>query len=57
MKVFALYAFFVLALVLPLANNLIGGTISSNKLLSVALLAVFQHILLYTPSSLRLARH
>ena len=36
--------FFALALVLPLVNNSIGGTISSNKLLSVALLAVFQHL-------------
>ena len=36
--------FFVLALVLPVVNNLIGGTISSNKLLSVALLAVFQQL-------------
>lgn len=41
MKVFA---FLVFAIVLPLANNLIGGTVSSNKLLSVALLALFQHM-------------
>jgi hypothetical protein len=36
--------YFVLAIILAIANTALGGTVSSNKLLSVALLALFQHL-------------
>jgi hypothetical protein len=37
------FLYFALAMALPIANNAFGGTVSSNKLLSVMLLALFQH--------------
>ncbi len=33
-----------MAMTLPIANTTLGGTVFSNKLLSVALLALFQHL-------------